>query len=306
MIPNSREIRIEIINSCQYNCVICKKNQLTRRPLTMKIQFFEWLIDKIIKERKEYDTVSFAGIGEPTLNGGLIEMIKYCTKRGLKSLLVSNGEHIDERYFLQLQKAGLTSLRISFHGATPEGYRKLHGVDNFHKVKNNIEAISNARETTKLLLTWAMAEGVNEEPIKPWLDMFEGKADLYEIWKAHNWIDEFGYRKKQEEKVHTCGRLDNGPLQVQVDGTVNACCFDWNGQLVFGDLKNQSLKEIFMTPMFEKAKACHESGDFAGSNLICERCDQRNKDKSDVLIYSSGFDLSERVGMTSTAYERMT
>jgi len=307
MLPKSKEIRVEIINQCQYNCVICKKNELTRRQFTMKLSYFNLLIDKILKETKQYDTVSFAGIGEPTLNGDLVNMVKSCTKRGLKSLVVTNGEFVDGAYFKRLQDAGLYSLRVSFHGATRTGYRKLHGVDNFNKVKDNINKISSIKKDTKLLLACVMVYGINKEPVQRWLNLWKDiDADLLEVWHAHDWVSEFKYRKEQEYKSRTCGRLNNGPLQIQADGSVNACCFDWDGKLEFGHLDQQSLKEIFESEIFNEIKKHHDSGNFKGSELICEHCDQRNADKTDVLLYSSKYDKEKRVKMTSTAYEEMS
>jgi hypothetical protein len=90
-----------------------------------------------------------------------------------------------------------------------------------------------------------------------------------------------------------------------VDGTVNMCCFDFDGKLTLGDLKKQPLKEIFTSPLYRKIARCHSTGDFAGSRLICSRCDQRNADKGDVMLYNSKFDIRERVNMTSTVYSRL-
>jgi hypothetical protein len=87
-----------------------------------------------------------------------------------------------------------------------------------------------------------------------------------------------------------------------VDGTINMCCFDFNGDLTLGDLKTQSITEIFKGESFQKIFKCHKSGDFEGSGLICKNCDQRNEEKFDVLIYNSKFDLKERIEMISSTY----
>ncbi len=80
------------------------------------------------------------------------------------------------------------------------------------------------------------------------------------------------------------------------------CCFDFDGKLLLGDLKTQTLKEIFESSMFKKILKHHETVDFGESGLICENCDQRNSDKSDVMIYNSKYDISERVKKVSTTY----
>ena len=62
------------------------------------------------------------------------------------------------------------------------------------------------------------------------------------------------YRTIKKEQLKTCGRPFNGPLQVQVDGTVNMCCFDYNGKLLLEDLNAQSLAEIFNSVAYKKIR----------------------------------------------------
>ncbi len=310
MIPKNSEIRFEIINQCNYNCVICTKNILNRPRTVMSYSLFKGMLDKVLEETDQYKNVNFAGMGEPTLNPKLTSMIRYIADKGLRSLLITNGSTLDYNRFLELQDAGLYSVRVSFHGVTPRGYSRLHGVPEkqFNFVKNNLDFIfKNVKNRkTKILLACVLAKGVNDEDYQPWIDMWKDKADLLEVWRAHNWIDSLNFRKNQKDKAKTCGRILNGPLQIQVDGTVNACCFDYDGKLVYGDLKSQRLSGIFASMNYDRIAWCHKSGDYKNSNLICENCDQRNKDKSEAIIYSSKYDLEDRVKLTSTSYDRVT
>jgi hypothetical protein len=87
-----------------------------------------------------------------------------------------------------------------------------------------------------------------------------------------------------------------------VDGTVNMCCFDFDGKLLLGDLKKQTLEETFGSLAFKKILRHHTSGDYKGSGLICENCDQRNMEKTESMIYNSKYDIQERVKKVSTTY----
>jgi len=284
------------------------KNSLNRPRAIMGYSFFKYLLDKVLSESNQYKNISFAGVGEPTINAKLPSMIRYSSDKGLKPLLVTNGSLLDIDRFMELQDAGAYSIRISFHGVTPKGYSAMHGVPEkaFYVVKENLDRIFNHKNrTTKILLTCVLAKGINDESYQLWIDMWKGKADLMEIWKPHNWVDGLSTREVQKNKIKTCGRVFNGPLQIQVDGTVNACCFDYDGKLLFGDLTKQRLTEIFSSLAYDKIAFCHKTGDFKDSGLICENCDQRNKDKSEALIYSSKYNKSERVKMTSTAYDKI-
>lgn len=308
MIPRNKEMRFEIINMCQYDCIICMKNSQTREKKFMNFFAFKHYLDKILFETKQYDSVSFAGIGEPLLNGDIYQMVEYASSKGLKTLIVTNGDFLTKERFLRLQDAGLTSIRVSFHGGDIDGYTNLHRVEKekFYKVQGQLDEIFEVKDRTKVLLTFVVVKGVNDNCIEDWKKMWNGRADLMEIWRAHNWVYGLKNRIVQREKMNTCGRIENGPLQVQVDGTVNACCFDWDGKLIFGDLNEHSLKQIFSSCSYKAILKRHQSGDFEHSGLICKECDQRNADKKEALIYSSKYrDVRERVKMTSTCYDKV-
>lgn len=308
MIPKNDDMRFEVTTKCNYNCLICPRDKLSRRIETMNLELFKELIDKILKETKQYNTISFPGMGEPLLDETLNEKIEYARSKGISVLILTNGHLLDIKKFKEFEKLGVSSVRVSFYGTDADSYSKVHGVKNkelFNRVRDNLVKISQIKATTKLLLTFNIVDGSNDNSIQEWISFWKDRAELIEVWRPHNWVDGRNYREIQEEKLKTCGRPFKGPLQVQVDGTVNMCCFDFDGKLTLGDLKKQSLKEIFSSSLYRKIVKCHKCGDFKESNLICENCDQRNKDKSDVMIYNSKFNIDERVKMLSTTYEKV-
>ncbi|HDK16850.1 MAG TPA: radical SAM/SPASM domain-containing protein [Nitrospirae bacterium] len=308
MIPESTELRFETSTQCNYDCIICPREQLTRKKETMSFELFKMLFDKINSETDQYNTLTFPGMGEPLLDKSLNQKIEYAKKKNFTVLMLTNASLLTLDKFKEFESLGLDSIRVSFYGNSPESYKKVHNVTDeglFEKIRDTLTEICRIKSTTQLLLTYNVVKDNNDSLTDSWIDYWKDKADLLEVWRPHNWGTSKSYRPVQQEKLKTCGRPFNTPLQVQVDGTVNMCCFDFDGKLLLGDLKNQSLKEIFESPEFNKILGCHKTGDFKGSGLICENCDQRNADKSDVMIYNSKFDIKERVKSVSTTYAKV-
>lgn len=307
MIPVNDDARFEVTTFCNYNCVICPREQLRRPREVMTNKLFEDCIGKIKDATGQYNTLTFAGLGEPMMDKQLIDKICIAKNNGFGQLnLLTNGSFLTRDRFLQMQEAGLSTVRISFYGMTPETYSGVHGShskpEEFQALCETVEELCALSRTTSLIMTFNVVPGVNERDLKAWIDHWEGRADLIEAWRPHNWV--YGRQLRSIDGVQrkSCGRPFNGPLQIQVDGTVNMCCFDFNGDLTLGDLKTQSLKEIFSSQSFNHIQDCHKSGDFDDSGLICAHCDQRNANKSDVMVYNSKFMIEERVEMTSTTY----
>ncbi|MDD5069559.1 MAG: radical SAM/SPASM domain-containing protein [Candidatus Omnitrophica bacterium] len=309
-IPISNDMRFEVTTRCNYNCIICPRDKITRKIETMSLELFKQLFDKVMSETNQYNTLTFPGMGEPLLDSGLEDKIKYAKGRNPKmdALILTNGSLLTLDRFKAFQDLGVQSIRVSIYGHDSESYARAHGIANkamYKRVKDAIEAICKIKKNTQILLTYNIIQGINSSLLNSWIEFWKDKVDLLEVWHPHNWVDGRNYRQVQSEMNHSCSRPSKGPLQVQVDGTVNMCCFDFDGKLTLGDLKTQSLNEIFSSEAFLKIKSFHDSGNFSQSHLICEHCDQRNQDKSNVAVFNSRFDLKERVNQISTTYRSL-
>lgn len=305
MIPQSDEARFEVSTVCCYSCVMCPRSDLHRKQAIMPNDLFYQLLDKV-KHFPQYRKVSFSGFGEPLLDPGLVQKIARTRYLGYETLLLTNGAMLNMGLLREFQSLGVESIRISLYGYSAETYNKVHGVDQLKRISDLILEWTAVSVRPRIILNYLVIQGINDskEEVESWVNFWRDKVSLVEVWRPHNWADAKCYRTPAKQKV-TCGRPFRGPLQIQVDGTVNMCCFDFNGELTLGDLKNQSLDDIFSGIMFNEIKSRHQSGDFVGSGLLCEACDQRNEDKSEALIYSSKFSNDERIKMVSTGYGKL-
>jgi len=305
MIPTNTEIRFETTTRCNYNCLFCARHKMTREIDTMSFTQYRNILEKILEETDQYETVCFTGMGDCSCDGTILYKIEYAKKRGLKTIMVTNGELIDSEMFKLYEMAGLDSMRVSFHGGTAEGYSRAHGVPRrrFREVYRNIMEMLETRTSMEIRVTYAIMDGVNDKGIPEWKWMFK-ETDVQEIWTAHNWADCYVYRGIQEERNNACGRITSGCLQILVDGRVSACCFDWDGELGLGDLNTQTLKEIFTSQKYMQLLDNHETGNHG--ETVCANCDQRNREKASALLYSSNYDdKEERVKLSNTGYSKV-
>ena len=302
MIPNSNEVRIEVSTLCNYVCPICPREGMVRTKEIMPVGLFQRIMARI-KDHPQYRTITFSGIGEPLTDPDIRWKLAVAHGQGYETLLLTNGSLLTSDKIKELNAFGLKSVRVSFYGMSPETYAKAHGVHRgaFDIVEANV--LGACDSDLEVILTYNIIPGINEHEMEKWIEYWTGKADLLEVWHPHNWVYGKKYRYVQGEKLKTCGRPFNGPLQIQVDGTVIMCCFDYEGKLELGDLKKRTLEKIFNGTQYELIRGNHVEGQHG--HTICEHCDQRNANKSDIMVYSSEHDLEERVTLTSTTYRRV-
>ena len=200
-----------------------------------------------------------------------------------------------------------TEVRVSIGGATNRTYRQVHRPPEdveLGLVERRIEKLASLRAGRLVVRLTCCELPINRAESKQWIERWSGVVDELEIWKPHNWVDAKRYRIVEGVRLPTCGRPSSGPIQVQVDGTVNVCCFDANGVLTVGDLRRRSFAEILGGAEMGRIRRLHATGQ-ADELAPCAKCDQREVPdrKREHLVYCSWDDRSSRVGRTSSGGE---
>ena len=124
----------------------------------------------------------------------------------------------------------------------------------------------------------------NENQMDGWLKIYEPLVDAVSVWKPHNWLNGINHRTVDEDNKGSCGRPFNGPLQVQWNGKIVSCCYDYNSEIVLGNCNTGALEEVFIGARYEKFQDARRDGDYS-KYPFCDGCDPLNK-REDVLVYS--------------------
>jgi len=286
------EARIETTTLCNGECTICPRDKMTRPQVTMPMSHFIRVVDQV--KELGATTVSVFGYGEPLMDGGFAQKIQYCTEKGLKTLITTNATLLDSTATFDLIEAGLSQIRFSVHGLTKKSYEKVHRKLDYDVVIRNISNFIAINRTKKApVIVDVIVIPMNGEKVEDIRSRWEKHVDYLEVWRPHNWVSAKAYRKV-EQKKKTCGRPFRGPIQVNADGTMMVCCFDFDSQLTIGDTYKDSIKDILLGPAMQIIQAVHSNG-----SLICGGCDQLNSEEGESPLLYSDRDKELRVGRTS-------
>ena len=130
---NKIQIDLNVTNNCNFRCRHCCFNSGVLKMEEMTLPF----VRKVLKEFKELggEKVDFTG-GEPMLNKNILPMIRFGSKLGLRTKIVSNGSLLNADKLAELKKAGLWGLSVSIDGST---YKKFNLIRPVHsKVYQNV------------------------------------------------------------------------------------------------------------------------------------------------------------------------
>jgi len=246
--------------------------------------------------------IVLTGFGEPFLDRGLEKKIAYAGNAGLRTYIITNGSAITQGRAGKILAAGLDELRVSFYGMGSDTYNTvMRGLD-YSKTERNIlyllDLIQATESPIKIMLSYLVLPE-NEKDTQKFQDFWEPLVDFIEIWNPHNFGDGRNYRERTGIKT-SCGRPKNGPLQIQWNGEVIPCCYDYNNEMILGNAFEQPIMDILYGERYTALREAHESGEFH-KFPYCDQCDQL-LEHSEALVYTNRHNLpaSEAVKLSNT------
>ena len=237
-----RLLDIELTNECNLRCAMCPTGQgiAKRSKGIMSAKTF----GTILKEAAYYGAaLRFVRWGEPFLHPQCLAFCKLARSVGVQVWINTNGALIDDDTIEQLihLRYGPTAVKFSFQGVTREQYEKWRGEDNFERLLETIGKLHKARGAFKIpfiQIGTTVTDKSTDEEVSEFKARAEKIADKVEIG---------GTRKIG---IDSCGLVSNCPevfdkLSINWDGTIVACCSDYDNQMVVGNIDDRSIKNTW-------------------------------------------------------------
>lgn len=266
-------VSVEPANFCQLRCPECPVGMAStdsRRPRrTMSMELFRNILNDI---RAHAHTMQFYFQGEPLLNRQLPEMIRLAHDEGIYTIVSTNAQALDQPMAIALVQAGLNRIIVSMDGYSQQTYEQYRVGGSVQKAKDAIRYLREARahapltahrlpmiELQCLMLSTNEAEWetLRREYKQLGADRLTYKtAQLYDfehgnpLMPADSRYARYRYDAKHgkyvlKRRLHNrCLRLWSGCV-IDADGNVLPCCYDKSEQFVLGNIREQSLRQIW-------------------------------------------------------------
>jgi radical SAM protein with 4Fe4S-binding SPASM domain len=279
-------------SACNFRCQFCptghkdllRASQYTRSR--MDLALFEKLLRDLEAFSRPIRVMRMNKIGEPLLNKNLPTMIELAKQSGrvLNIDLATNAALFSEVLLARLVDAGLDRLNISLEGVSREQYLEHAKVDiDFDRLVGLIRWLyankGNCEVTIKIPANYLSADDRTK-----FFDLFGDWCDrifieeLSPIWPEFDVAQRAGVAVQSSEGQYRQPLLDKDvctyifyAMAVNSDGTVSACCPDWDQKLVVGDLHTQSLAEIWNSDAMRRLQLQHLQGR-RRDNPVCRAC----------------------------------
>jgi radical SAM protein with 4Fe4S-binding SPASM domain len=256
--------------------------------MARKHGFMEWdLFTRIIDDAAAIPSITslaISGLGEQLLHPRYVDMVAYARRANADWVIetYTNGVLLTPETFEEIKAAGMEYVSISLNAVRPEQHEAVMGLrGKFELVCANIEYAIAHRGDVNILIK-AVADRslfTNEDSVaftERWgkwefpktIREAKGRTGGMVVRQA-NWAGA-GETIRPFDMKEGCRRAYE-QIAVDRNGIVLLCCFDPLGKHPFGDLKAQTIREVYNSEAYLKFRQTHFD-DHADEIETCRGC----------------------------------
>ncbi len=246
------QLQIEPCNICDADCVFCPYSVMHRPKGTMDLALFKRIVDQAAA-LPLIERLTLTGLGETLLDRHLVARIAYARRvlpKGVPVDLYTNGSYLRPALTDRLVAAGLDVLYVSLNATNRQSRKEIMRIDNYDDVVAYTQyaiAAGKAAGTLKVVVKAVaskdlMEVGEHQQFQDQWGGDWDKGGSAY-LHLEGNWAGATGQAMRVKPK-QACHRA-LGQIMVLWTGEVSLCCFDAEGAVILGDLRTQTIREVF-------------------------------------------------------------
>jgi organic radical activating enzyme len=221
--------------------------------------------------------LTLAGVGDPLLHEQVFELIAAAQHAGVRAIHLETDLLPDDPTVIdRLVASGIDVVSVHLPAATAATYAAVMGVDHFAQAIENIRAFVTRRhelgQGVPILVPTFVKCQANLAEMEAWYDQWLRALNAAVIRGPGDFpglIDDCGVADMSPPKRRACSRLWSRMTMLS-DGRVASCEQDPTGQQIVGDVRTQSISEIWQRGLSE-LRGLHTRG-WLSDTRLCAAC----------------------------------
>lgn len=269
-------IDIETSNTCNLRCSMC---QIPFGKMAQGYMSKE-LYKKILDEVKDnfLPSVKFNFRGEPLMHPEIVEYVRLAKEAGILEVQFnSNGSLLTDELSKGLIEAGLSRIKFSVDGVTPAVYNSIRRGTSYDvtipKILRFIEIRNSLGKKLPSVQVQMVYMSSNSQEAADYIKFWEDKANRigFSRYRSnYNNIGESANVAPLSGKRIPCPQLWQR-LVILWDGVVLMCCGDHQMRNPVGDVRTQTIAQIWKGEQMERMRALHRQCKF-DQIAACKDC----------------------------------
>lgn len=283
---------IELTNHCNLNCYMCPVGTrvMKRQQGFMSMEIIEKLCDELIRNSYK-GGIRLIRWGEPTIHPQFIDILRRLKETGALIHFNTNGIVLTEEMIRDIINLEIDSVKFSFQGVDRESYEEVRNGGSWDKLIENIQLMNRIRggKEKPYIQISTTTSSEEERQIKNFREKMSGLCDYLNVGKtefSHLDVEKMNLseeKKKvyielrereslQKEHLEVCPEVYD-KLSMNWNGTVTACCSDYDDMMLVGDFNRESIQDIYCGSRINKLREIISRKEY-DSIPICKNCYQ--------------------------------
>lgn len=265
--------QVELTNRCPYTCQMCPRTtSMTRALGNMPLSLFESIVEQI-SDHQSYTALHH--FGESLLHPHIDEAVRIGRKHGVLTGLSCNPPTLTPSLSGRLLDARLANMVLSLDSLDADVYRSIRGhAARVDKADAHVRELVKARDAGDHE-TWITLQMISMDANQAEVDGFlsycqDVGVDRGVVVRLGRWdfddsyVDQLGEADAPGYSAPCV--LPQTSVVVLWDGRVVPCCHDYEGHVVIGDLREQTMAEVWESEAARTFQARSEE------TALCQQC----------------------------------
>lgn len=279
-------IDLELTNHCNFSCSFCpigNRSEYINKIGFSKIEYKD--VEKIVTELKDNNiklkAFRFSMMGESTLHPEFDKITKLVSESNISDYLelTTNGSTLSQKKILPIINNKINVLRVSIYGLNEEDYKY-----NTNTRKNNLQLIKqNLKNLKKQIEYYGYGPHIyiksfesDKERMNEFVKQFSNFADEIGFENGHEWDNNSNMKIPAHSKLDLKEnkKVCSFPFYKAVihsNGDFTFCCVDWSRSTSVGNIKNNSIYELFNSELSNDFRRSLIEG--KNLNKVCKGCE---------------------------------
>lgn len=248
-----RRILFEMTSRCNYLCRMCPQQALKRPRIDIPGKLYRRVIDEI--DSYGVEGLWLYHLGESLLHPEFSDNLRHIsTKKNLGAIWMStNGQYFSEDKIRTVLESNLSYINFSLHAVTEATYQTVTPEGNFSLVQNNLHKFFEIKGTRNLprkpyLHCQMIEQETTKHEVDDFIRMHYSRAEIVSINMleyAQMPNNAFGVQQRERVPLASCLRVSRNDCFIFSNGDVTLCDAAYNGELNLGNIKNETLYQIW-------------------------------------------------------------
>jgi radical SAM protein with 4Fe4S-binding SPASM domain len=272
---------IAVTNVCNMACIHCAhpiiKKDEGYRGTFMKPEIHSKIVEETKPYRDQLWVFRYAADGESLLHPSFYDFVEEAKTAGIGPVdLTTNAMTLTEEGMRRLLTAPIDVIDVSLDAHSRETYEKIRLKGKYDRVVANLERLLKLRDELR-------------SPTKIMTSIIKQKEAMGEVeaFKRHwgQYVDEVIVRGLNSDlgivavtETYFDDELERWPchqfwkrVTINHDGDVRFCVEDWRNTGLVGNVADQSIAEMWKSPLYEDLRRRHLAGRWNDVKM-CENC----------------------------------